>query len=53
MCAMMLKLRMFFIGEANFRVRSCNAIVWDYEPKTPQANRPEAYLWRMLEMSVW
>jgi len=22
-------------------------------PKTAQDNRPEAYLWRMLEMSVW
>lgn len=26
---------------------------WIREPKTPQAKRPEAYLWRMLEMSVW
>lgn len=26
---------------------------WIREPKTSQAKRPEAYLWRMLEMSVW
>ena len=26
---------------------------WIGEPKTSQAKRPEAYLWRMLEMSVW
>jgi hypothetical protein len=30
-----------------------NRYYWIGRPKTPQLKRPEAYLWRMLEMSVW
>jgi hypothetical protein len=30
-----------------------NLYYWIREPKSPQAKRPEAYLWRMLEMRVW
>ena len=26
---------------------------WIRERKVPQAKRPEAYLWRMFEMSIW